>query len=379
MSAAFRETTFAATTRIHAGIGILGRTAEILAESGSQHVLVVADRGLERIGVLARILDWAGMADRVVGCELVDVNPSPAEVDIAASRARALGADAVLAIGGGSGLSAAKAVALLMTNDLRARDLEGTDRADSAPAPTVAVPTTAGSGSEVSNALVLHEAGAVRETIIRGRGYAPVAAVLDARVLRGIPREPLVYAALDALTHALESLWSRGRSMFTDACALHAAANVFSALPEATTGEADGRNAEGRNDAVLQRLLEAASLANIACGNSGLALVHALSSSLAVDEPHGLQNGRLLPHIAAFNRDLVSAEARDLIDRIPALYDTIGFDPDIKWEAERIDAVLEASRGHPFRDNNIRESTDTQLRELLETIAPSQTPERGEQ
>lgn len=359
---------FSATTRIHAGLGALAETAAIIDDQGATRVIVVADRGLDRIGVLETILDWTQMTDRVIGLELVDVNPSPAEVDTAAAHARELGADAVLAIGGGSGLSAGKAVALLLTNDLPVRDLEGSDRADSPPVPTVAIPTTAGSGSEVSNALVLHEAGAVRETVIRGQGYGPVAAVLDARVLRGIPHEPLVFAALDALTHALESLWARGRSMFTDACAQHAARVVFAVLPDAVAGQLDGRNAEGRNDEVLQALLEAASLANLACGNAGLALVHALSSSLAVSEPHGLQNGRLLPTVAQFNRDLVSDDARELIAGIPALYRAIGFVPEAGWDPGRIDAMLAASRGHPFRRNNVRESSDDQLRELLESI-----------
>src|SRR5699024_5823252 len=166
-------------------------------------------------------------------------------------------------------------------------DLAGQDRAEHPPVPTVAVPTTAGSGSEVSNALVLHELGQTREIVIRGDGYEPVAAVLDATVLRGLPRAPLVFAALDALTHALEALWSRGRSLFTDACALHSASEIIEVLPAAVSGQANGTNARGENDETLQRLLEAASLANIACGNSGLALVHALSSSPAVDLPHG--------------------------------------------------------------------------------------------
>src|SRR5699024_12344958 len=101
----------------------------------------------------------------VVPEPLIDVTPSPLQAASASVEARALGAEAVLAVGGGSGLSAAKAVALLMTNDAGITDLPGQDRAEHPPVPTVAVPTTAGSGSEVSNALVLHELGQPRELV----------------------------------------------------------------------------------------------------------------------------------------------------------------------------------------------------------------------
>lgn len=356
---------FAVGTRIYARLGALADTAGLLRELGVSRLMVVADRGLARLGMLDSIVQAAGVEGLVVGTALADVNPAPAEAEAAAAEARAAGAEAVLAIGGGSGLSAAKAVALLMTNDVGIESLEGDGRAEHPPAPTIAVPTTAGSGSEVSNALVLHESGKVREVVIRGRGYEPVAAILDATVLRGLPREPLVFAALDALTHALESLWSRGRSMFTDACALHAAAQILEALPKAVAGQVDGRNARGENDEVLQRLLEAASLANIACGNSGLALVHALSSSPAVDAPHGLQNGVLLPYVAGFNREALSAEGRELVDRIGELYGAIGFEARFDSGQAEAGAMIDASRGHVFRSNNARESSDEELRELL--------------
>ena len=360
---------FRVGTRIHARLGALADTARVFDGLGVSRVMVVADRGLAQLGMLDAIVDAAGVRDLVVGTALSDVNPAPAEAEAAAAAARAAGAEAVLAIGGGSGLSAAKAVALLMTNDVGVDSLEGEGRAEHPPAPTVAVPTTAGSGSEVSNALVLHQPGRIREVVIRGEGYEPVAAILDAAVLRGLPREPLVFAGLDALTHALESLWSRGRSMFTDACALHAASQILETLPEAVAGQADGRNARGENDEVLQRLLEAASLANLACGNSGLALVHALSSSPAVELPHGLQNGILLPYVAGFNRETLTEAGSELADRIAGLYRSIGFEPRFEDGAAEVEAMIDASRGHVFRDNNARESSDEELRELLQLAA----------
>ncbi|MGO1768421.1 MAG: iron-containing alcohol dehydrogenase family protein [Microbacterium sp.] len=356
---------FAARTRILAGPGALSRTAAVFRELGAHRIMVVADEGLARIGALDEILEAAGVRDMVVRTALAGVNPSPADVDRAAAEAREARADAVLAVGGGSGVSAAKAVALLVVHPGDALSLEGEGRAEHPPVPTVAVPTTAGSGSEVSNALVLHDPDRVREVVIRGSGYEPEIAVLDASVLRGLPRDPLVFAALDALTHALEALWSRGRSVFTDACALHAAAEILDALPGAVAGQEDGSNARGENDAGLQRLLEAASLANLACGNSGLALVHALSSSPAVRVPHGRQNGILLPHVAELNRAVLDASGTAIVDRLPELYRAIRFDAVFAPGEADSEAMVAASRGHTFRRNDAGGAEEAQLRALL--------------
>lgn len=358
-------------TRIHAGVGALAETAGIFAAEGIDRVFVVADRGVAEIGALDRIIERAGVGNLVVGTALADVNPAPASVVNAAEAARRGRAQGVLGIGGGSGLGAAKAVALLLGSNTPLSDLEGTDRADLPPVPTIAVPTTAGSGSEVSNALVLHEPGVVREIVIRGEGYEPTAAVLDASVLRGLPRSPLVFAALDALTHALEALWSRGRSVFTDACALHAGTEILALLPDAVAGCEDGRNADGDNDEVLQCLLEASSLANIACGNSGLALVHALSSSPAIDVPHGRQNGVLLPHVARLNRSALEATGRTLADGLGELYERIGFTARFEPGEAFAAPMIEASRGHVFRENNAVEATDDELRRLLDEAGAS--------
>lgn len=368
-------TTFCARTRIHAGLGALDGAGQIVTGPGAARVAVVADRGVAEAGLLDQILDRAGIRPQVTSTALIGTNPSPHAAHAAAEEIRSAGADAVLAIGGGSGIGAAKAVALLLTNQVDVTDLEGEDRATAAPVPTVAVPTTAGSGSEVSNALVLHDPALLREVVIRGTGYEPRDAILDAIVLRGLPRAPLVHAALDALTHALEALWSRGRNTFTDACALHAAAGIFDMLPQAVHGCDDGRNRAGGNDLVLQRLLELSSLANLACGNSGLALVHALSSSPAVHLPHGQQNGVLLPWVADLNRATLGDEARRLIDRIPELYERIGFQA--RFDPARVDAdaMIQASRGHAFRTNNARAVSDGELRALLTSAgAPNAVP-----
>ncbi|HWM06067.1 MAG TPA: iron-containing alcohol dehydrogenase, partial [Actinophytocola sp.] len=119
---------------------------------------------------------------------------------------------------------------------------------------------------------------------------------------------------------------------------------------------------------VLQGLLDAACAANMACGNSGLALVHALSTAPAVHLPHGLQNGVLLPHVARFNAGVSEPAVVELVGELPALYDALGFAarfPVGSVGRAETDAMVTASTGHPFRLNNRRESSDDELRTLL--------------
>lgn len=358
--------TFSAPTRLTIGLGTLSRTGDLIEGLGTTRIALVADQGVAKVGLLEEILQQASIRARIACTCYIEANPSPAAVQFAAQQARDAGADGILAAGGGSGIGAAKAVALLLTNHGPISELEGADRAISPPVSTVAIPTTAGSGSEVSNALVLHDPDLVREIVVRGAGYEPREAVLDGTVLRGLPRIPLVHAALDALSHALEALWAHGHTTFTDSCALHAAAGIFDLLPVAVDGCENGRNRSGSNDHTLQQLLELSSLANLACGNSGLALVHALSSSPAVHLPHGQQNGVLLPRVADVNWASLDDVSKRLVDRLPGLYEQIGFeaqfDPDASVDAE---AMIRASQGHAFRINNAQEVTDADLRVLL--------------
>ncbi|GAA4782927.1 ethanolamine utilization ethanol dehydrogenase EutG [Actinomycetospora chlora] len=360
-------TTFSVATRVVSGPGCVATLPDELAALGGRRVAVVADRGVDDAGLLASVLAPVDPA-RVAATVLVDPDPDVAAAERAAAAARAQGCDTVLAVGGGSALGAAKAVAIRLTNDDRIDRYAGVGNVPHRPAPTLAVPTTAGSGSEVSQVLVLHEAGRAEELVVRSPGCEPRTALLDGTVLRRLPHAPMLYAGLDALSHALETQWARGASPYTRALGLAAAATVIDRLPAALAGTGSGRNAEGGHDAVLQDLLDAACAANMACGNSGLTLVHALSTAPSVHLPHGLQNGVLLPHVARFNAEVSEPAVADLVAELPALYDAVGFAarfPAGTVGPDGAAAMVEASTGHPFRRNNRREADDDQLRALL--------------
>jgi len=358
-------TVFSVPTKVVSGLGSLGQLPAELATLGARRVAVVADRGVIDAGLLDTVL---APVDPALVAVTVPIDPDPDVTAAEQAAAAAQGCDSVLAVGGGSALGAAKAVAIRLTNANRIDTYAGIDRVPNTPAPTLAIPTTAGSGSEVSQVLVLHEAGRSEELVVKSAGSEPRTALLDGTVLRGLPRAPLLYAGLDALSHSLETQWPRRGSPYTRALGLAAARSVLDHLPRAVAGAEDGRNAGGAHDEVLQALLDAACAANMACGNSGLALVHALSTAPSVHLPHGLQNGVLLPHVARFDAELSDPAVAELVAELPRLYDALGFEarfPAGSVGPVEIEAMVTASTGHPFRLNNGREATDDELRTLL--------------
>jgi alcohol dehydrogenase class IV len=349
---------FSAPTRIVAGLGATAQLAAELGRLGAQRVAVACDEGVAEAGLLDQVLAAVGPAAAVT-LPLVQPDPLVADVEASAQQARSEGCDAVVGLGGGSALALAKGVALLLRNDAPISRYAGWDRAPAAPAPSIALPTTAGSGSEVSNALVLHEPGQESIVVVRGSGYEPRVAILDGLLLRTLPPGPLVDAALDALSHAVEALSVRGATIFTDALAVAAAGHLHRLLP---------RVLEGRRDDDLQTLLEASAMANLACGSSGLGLVHALSSATRLRVPHGRANGVLLPWVAAFNRQVLRPEAAAEADRILPLYEQIGFEPHFgpgELDGEVVASVVRVALESPLHLNNSRHATARELEELL--------------
>jgi alcohol dehydrogenase class IV len=186
-------------------------------------------------------------------------------------------------------------------------------------------------------------------------------------LLRSLPRDPMIYAALDALSHAIEALWAKKASAFTDTFAYEAADQIHNVLPRAL----ESRQAED-----LQTLLEASAMGNLACGSSELGLVHALSLSMAVHLPHGYQNAVLMPHVAAFNRSVMSERAQKEVDRVMPLYERIGFDAHFRPDelgADQVTSMVQVALAAPLSANNLREATADQLRDILAAAGASRS------
>jgi alcohol dehydrogenase class IV len=352
---------FSAPTRIVAAFGcVRSELNSEVSALGCRRVGVIADRGFHDAGLLEPLLALIDGVEVPV-CALIGEDPDVGEAERASVAAAQAGAEAILAVGGGSALCAAKAAAIRLHNPPPLDTYAGSGRLPRPPAPVIAIPTTAGSGSEVSNVVVLHDPRHTRHLIIRGHGYEPTAALLDGELLRTLPPRPLVAAALDALSHALESLWARGATRFTDAMALPAAADIFDALPWVLDGD----------DSARQKLMEASAMANLACGNSGLGLVHALTSAPDVHLPHGYQNGVLLPAVARFNQPALRAEVQQLTGRLTTLYARIGFQERFaagELSSGGVEAMVSAALANPFRRNNCRIAEEDDLRAILSDV-----------
>lgn len=281
---------FRVPTRLDIAPGSLRLLPDRVAALGCRNVLLVTDAGVLASGLPLRVMERLRAVSIVVELAAeVEANPRTGTVEALARRALASGSDGVLAIGGGSVLDAAKAAAMLAVNQGRVLDYVGRNRFERQPLPFVAVPTTCGTGSEVTWVSVLTDPVTKRKVSIKGDGMFPDIALVDADVLTSLPPAVLAATAADALTHALEATTCAVRNPVSDALAEKAILLILAHLPSVfrdPRGDAEARGA----------LMLAATLAGLAFGNADVAAVHCLSEALGGlhDVPHGLANAALL-------------------------------------------------------------------------------------
>ena len=278
------------------GPGAVARIPAHLSGLGVRRVLVVTDAGLRAAGVVDAVVAPVGAAGLAVEVDdAVTGNPSVALVEEGAERARALGVDVVLALGGGSSLDAAKGIALLApTPGARA---DGTGTAPGAGLPVVAVPTTAGTGAETNGFGVLEDPESRQKVYCGDVSVVPRVAVLDPVLTHGLPARPTAATGVDALVHGIESLASRGRDPVSEAFAAEAVRRAWAWLPVAV---ADGADPRARAE-----MLVAAHLAGQALTRSGLGLVHGLAHALSLHTGavHGLALAAVLPEVVGWSLD----------------------------------------------------------------------------
>ncbi len=212
------------------------------------------------------------------------------------------GCDAIVAFGGGSPMDAAKAIALAVANRKHPRKLVGYFKGLRAPVPLYAVPTTAGTGSEVTVAAVVSDPRTNRKLVIADTRLVPTMAALDPSLMTGLPRPVTAATGMDALTHAIEAFvgnWSTGH---TDRMALAAVGMIYGNLRTAY------RN--GRNLAAREQMALAAAYAGLAFTRANVGYVHAIAHQLGgkYHTPHGLANAIMLPRVLEFLRPAITGK-----------------------------------------------------------------------
>jgi alcohol dehydrogenase len=289
---------FELPTRIEYGVGATGKLADSLIGLESQKVLIVTDKGIEACGLLSAIVDQLTAAKLEFDIfSDVESNPKDHNVQAGTKMAAQLQADCLVAIGGGSPIDCAKAIAVLATHGGAVRDYEGQEKISENVLPLIAIPTTAGTGSEVTFSSVITDTEERFKFTLKHPCIAPRIALLDPQMTITMPPGLTAATGMDALTHAIEGYTARVAEPLADAAALYAIELVAKYLKIAVF---EGSNMEARAGMLLGSVL-----AGIAFSHSDVASVHCIAEALGgkYDTAHGVCNAVVLPVVMEYNLD----------------------------------------------------------------------------
>lgn len=292
---------FRTFTTLVFGRGALAALPAEMAQFDVSRVCLVTDSGLQAAGISGRVVDLlqaAGLPVEVF--DAVEANPSFETVIKGAAVFQAEACEALIAVGGGSVMDAAKGIGLVARNSGDLPDFVGVNKVAQPLPPLLAVPTTVGTGSEVTPFAVLTQRQQRKKLVFASPYLAPQVAILDADLVQSLPAEMVAATGMDALTHAVEAVTSRFANPFSDSLALAAIQRIAADLPAAVRGETAAR----------ESMLYASTMAGQAFSISRVGLVHGMSHPVSsyYGVPHGLANAILLPHVLAFNAPACAAQ-----------------------------------------------------------------------
>ena len=281
---------------IEFGMGSLNKLPQILRENQSEHVFLVSDHGLESLGVVKRIQDIIE-AGQIPCTSYLEVLPNPT-VDIvndAVACYKACKATSIVALGGGSPMDVAKAVGVLVNYGGKITDYEGSGKVPGPVVPTIAIPTTAGTGSEVTASAVITDETRNYKFSVISYEMVPRYAILDPELIMTAPASIAASCGVDALVHAIEAYISTSASPFSDAMAEKAM--------ELIGGNLRRFVADRRDEEAACAMMAGSNFAGIAFAWAKLGNVHAMSHPVSAyfHVPHGVANSIILPVVMEYN------------------------------------------------------------------------------
>ncbi|MGD9151891.1 MAG: iron-containing alcohol dehydrogenase, partial [Desulfobacterales bacterium] len=289
---------FELPTKIEYGVGTAKSLVDVIKNENFKNLLLVSDEGVLRSGLLKQVSDaldahhlkWE-VFDRV------EPNPKDYNVEEGTEIARRFGADCLVAVGGGSPIDCAKAIAVVARQGGAVRDYEGPGKIGPDVLPLIAIPTTAGTGSEVTFSSVITDSSEKFKFSIKDPKIAPRLALVDPEMTRTMPPALTAATGMDALTHAIEAFTAKAAEPLADAAALYAIELIAVYLKSAV---ADGDNLEARAGMLLGSVL-----AGIAFSHSDVAAVHCVAEALGgkYDAAHGVCNAVVLPAVMEYNME----------------------------------------------------------------------------
>lgn len=287
---------FSSVPRIISGLGCIDALGDEVGRMACQKALIVCDRKIEPLGLLTPLLDSLNRAG--INCEVfsgVKADPSLKLLEESKKITDIFEADLVIGLGGGSSLDAAKLISIMVTNDGPANAYYGINNIPGPGLPMILIPTTAGTGSEVTNISVMEdpETG-LKKAMISDHLYARMA-LLDPLLTLGLPPRLTATTGMDALVHAIESFVGVRASVFSDTLNLQAITMIAQNLRQAY--------AYGQNTQAREAMLNASCLAGMAFCNTQNGLDHAMALSIGsrYHLPHGLATAFILPMVMEFN------------------------------------------------------------------------------
>lgn len=378
--------TFNLKTKIIFGQPVQTALAAELSALGAEHVLLVSDPGLEKLGLVADLVSALEIENlRATPFTQVTSNPTTDEVAAGLALARAEKITALVALGGGSPIDVAKGIAMLLANGGTYADYQWGGKAiTKRSAPLIAVPTTAGTGSEVSKVAVVSDpANSFKKGVLSPLMF-PHVAIADPALTRGLPPRLTAATGMDAFIHALEAYVGLRANPFTDQFALAAMRAATEYLPRAV---ADGEDRQARKEMML-----AALWGGIAMDHAGLGLVHSLSGPLSAygHLHHGLANALILPYVLRFNAPAIppsrlktlkgifgldeKQDANDLFEVVKKFNEGLGLptalaDIDIALDGGEQRSIAADTLRMVLIKNNPRTATEIDCVELLEQIS----------
>jgi alcohol dehydrogenase class IV len=283
-------------TRILFGVNAVNQVGDMISQLGGHRVFLVADPGLKQAGIIQQVADLLDKAK--IPCTVYDkVTPEPGLklADQAVLLAKKNKADCVVGLGGGSALDIAKAASILLTNGGKAEDYLGLGKIKRQGVPKIMIPTTAGTGAEVTFTAVFINEKTNSKGGMNGDPLYPDAAILDPALTLSLPPHVTAATGIDAFTHALEAFVSTQAHVISDMYALEAIGLISNNLGAAY---ANGSNLEARSAMLMGSLLGGKALAT-----AGVGLVHAMAYPLGgmFNTAHGLANAVLLPYVVEYN------------------------------------------------------------------------------
>ncbi|MBN1945409.1 MAG: iron-containing alcohol dehydrogenase [Bradymonadales bacterium] len=328
------QTKFNYPTRIRFGQGVIDDLVSELTPFGVKRPLLVTDRGLMHTPIPERVIDILKKGALCPALfDQVDPNPTDEQVDLGAQAFRDHQADGLVALGGGSPLDAAKAIQVRIHHGdpMESYDdlLGGDAKITGEMPPLVAIPTTSGTGSEVSRSAVITVAAAGRKVVIFSPRMMPSVALCDPELTYGLPPRITAETGMDALSHNLEAYLATGYHPMADAIALKAIGMVATWLPVAVR---DGREVTARQEMMMASTMGAVAF------QKGLGVIHSLAHPLSsvAGLSHGLANAIMMPYALRFN----GAVATDRMAEVAVALQSA--QPTAEGAARAVEKLLEA-------------------------------------